>query len=125
MSTQAGAISRTFDSATDLSAKQYFIVKISAAKTVALASAATDAIAGTIQNVPVSSGLVEVAIAGGTAKVVAGGSISAGDYLTTDGNGKAVATTTDGDQVIGVAVEAGDASDVVEYIVARSRFYAA
>lgn len=124
MSTQVGAINKTFKSATDLSAKQYYIVKLSALDTVALAAAGTDAVIGTIQNVPVSSGLVEVAVGGGTAKVKLGsGGATRGAHLTSDASGTAVVTTTDGDQVIGRALQAGSEGDVIEYQIANSRIY--
>jgi len=126
MATKITPTSRTFDSATDLSAKKNYIVKMSGVNTVALASAATDALVGTIANVPVSSGLVEVDVDGGTGKVKLGsGGATRGAYLTADSSGTAVVTTTDGDQVIGKALQAGDEGDVIEYQIAHSRLYIA
>jgi hypothetical protein len=108
---------RSFKSATDLSAKQNFIVKLSASETVALASAATDVFIGTIENKPTSSGTVSVVMrhGGRTGLVVAGGTITRGDKLTSDSAGKAVTTTTGADQVLGIALESAVAGDVVEY----------
>ena len=124
MATQTIGPNRVFGSATDLSLKQFYIVKVSAANTVALASAATDFLVGTIQNKPVSSGSVEVAMrhGGGTAKVILGGTVSIGDNLTADSAGKAVATTSAGNEVLGRALYAGDAGDIIEYMPQTSKY---
>jgi hypothetical protein len=80
---------------------------------VAAASAATDKTFGVAQNdAPNAEDPVEVAIPGGGAKFLAGGTIAAGDQLTSDASGHAIATTTTGDRVIGVAEVDAVASDV-------------
>jgi hypothetical protein len=110
----------------DLSAKQYYIVKLSSGKVV-LASAAADKIVGVLDSKPVSSSTEEVVDvrarnANGTGKVVAGGNVSVGDYLTSDGSGKAIATTTGGHEVFGMALEAGVDTQVIEYLACNSRY---
>lgn len=100
----------------DLSAKQYFVVKLSS-NTVVLSSAGSDNHLGVLQNNPVSGDTADVLgrHAGNTGKVIAGGSISAGNALTSDADGKAVATTTEDDHVFGYALSAADAGDIFEY----------
>jgi hypothetical protein len=44
-----------------------------------------------------------------------GGTVNAGDWLTSDANGKAIATTTIGHQVIGRAEQPGIADDIIDY----------
>ena len=118
---------KSFKTATDLSAKQYFIVKLSAAQTVALASAATDILIGVLRNEPESGQAAEVHMinGGASAKVKAGGTISAGDMITSDSAGKAVATTTTGNYVLGMALEAAVDGDVFEFAPMNHARYAA
>ena len=72
----------------DLSAKQYFFVKMSADNTCVLCSAATDAPIGVLQNSPISGGEASVLVVGGT-KLVAGAAIAAGVKIGTASTGKA------------------------------------
>jgi hypothetical protein len=68
---------------------------------------------GICQNdVDTAGDIVEVAMLGGGAKGLAGGTIADGDYLTADANGKLVATTTPGDHVIATAMESAVAGDI-------------
>jgi len=116
-----------FKAGADLSAKQFFIVKFTAANTVGLASAATDVLLGTLRNKPEQNETAEVHLigAGGTAKVKLGGSVTAGNFLTADSAGKAVATTTTGNYVLGRALEDGDADDIIEFVPMGHGRYAA
>jgi hypothetical protein len=52
---------------------------------------------------------------GGLNPVTLGGTVNAGDWLTSDANGKAIATTTVGHQVIGRAERPGVANDIINY----------
>lgn len=86
---------------------------------VVLASAASDNFMGVLN---MDSDVVAgetVSVCGrnaeGTFKVVLGGTVAIGDDLTSDSTGAAITTTTGGDQVIGVAQEAGVAGQVIEY----------
>lgn len=107
----------TLAAGADLSAKQYYIVKDSSG-TAVLASAATDKILGVIENAPVSgdTAVVVTRNKSGTFKVKAGGVIAVGDKLTSDSAGKAVATTTGGDQVFGIARKVAADGDITEYL---------
>ena len=102
----------------DLSAKVYFIVKETALGVCDLASSSTDFIVGTINSIERKGQEIEVWSRNGstTHKVVVGtGPIAIGDYLTSDANGKAVKTTTVGDQVLGRSAMVGATGDVIEY----------
>lgn len=91
------------------------IVKLTNGEAVA-AAAATDKFIGVLA-ADVSTGAmadVRLRSAQGTVKVIAGGNIAVGDYVTSNASGKAVATTTVGQEILGMAVEAGVANDFVE-----------
>ena len=94
--------------------KQYFIVQQAADGDIELGESATDLLVGILQNKPAAD---EPALYRflGTSKVVAAGAISIGDWVTTDSAGKAVATTTDKNTVIGRALEASaNDGDIIE-----------
>lgn len=101
--------------ATTLAAKQYYIVKQHTDGTAILSAAATDKHIGVLQNAPAVGQAALVRFIG-TTKVVAGGTIAVGAWVTADSAGKAVATTTDKDVVIGTYLGAASASagDVIE-----------
>ena len=109
---------KNFKSAASLVNKQFYVVYVSAKGVVTIASAATHTLMGVITNAPQAGVGQNVAVAlpfgDRTFKVIAGGSISIGDKLTADSNGKAVATTTQNNYVFGVAVEPADAGDIFE-----------
>lgn len=98
-----------------LAAKQFFIVKQDTDGTMILAAASTDKIVGVLQNKPAVGQAALVRLLG-TTKVVAGGSIGVGAWVTSDGNGKAVATTSDHDVVLGKYLGSASAAsgDVIE-----------
>jgi hypothetical protein len=78
----------SFVSTNDLSAKQFFFVKLSANNTVVLCAAVTDIPIGILQNKPTAGQTAEVVISGIT-KVVCAASSAAGVQIGTDGAGKA------------------------------------
>jgi hypothetical protein len=101
----------------DLSAKQFYIVKPdSTAEQVVLAAAATNKLLGVLQNTPKSGEAANVRILG-TSKVIAGGSVTDGAWVTSDASGKGVATTTDKDVVVGMAMEAASSGDIFEVLL--------
>lgn len=101
--------------ATTLAAKQYYVVKQHTDGTAILSAAATDKHIGVLQNAPAVGQAALVRFIG-TTKVVAGGTISVGAWVTADSAGKVVATTTDKDVVIGTYLGSASASagDVIE-----------
>lgn len=119
MSQQVGVLDITFIAGADLSTKQYYLMKMSADNTVNIASANTDKIIGVLQNKPLSGEAAVVRVLG-TSKVISHGAaaIAAGDYLTSDSNGKAEEADADLDFVIGMALEASAAdNDIIEMLI--------
>lgn len=101
----------------DLSAAQYKLVKLSAADTVDLCSGTGDIAIGVLNNKPKASAGAQVLI-GGVGKVIAGGTIAAGDRIGTGATGLAVTKTADADWIIGVALTAAASGELVSYIAA-------
>jgi len=101
--------------ATSLATKQFYVVKQHTDGTMILAAAATDKIVGVLQNKP-AVGQAALVRFGGTTKVIAGGAINPGAWVTSDGNGKVIATTTDKDVVLGkfLGSAAAAAGDIIE-----------
>lgn len=86
-------------------AKGKVVKKGSDDKHVAVCSAATDKMVGLMQNASsAAEDVVEVAVSGG-AKGLAGGTIAMGDLLTANSDGELIATTTEDDRVIGIAMQ--------------------
>lgn len=111
--------------AADLTAKQFYAVKVDSNGKAALAGAGEFAI-GVLQNKP-NSGQAATVAWGGITKAVAGGSITAGATVAVDSNGKlvdateAVVNTSDtgaaadaviASNVIGVALAGASSGDV-------------
>ena len=112
---------KTYITAADYSAKQYYIVWLDN-QTATLADDADqsgEALMGVMQSKPSgdigASVDVQMPWGGGSGLVIAGGTITIGQELTTDGNGKAIATTTSDDHVFGVAMRGAVVGDILEY----------
>ncbi|MFT4191671.1 MAG: DUF2190 family protein [Comamonas sp.] len=89
------------------------------------ATAATDQLLGTSDELDhVAGELVEVAV-GPVPFVRLGGTVAAGDALTSDANGKAIAATVAGSRIIGFAESAGVAEDIISYLRAPGVFWVA
>lgn len=101
--------------ATTLIAKRYYAVKQHTDGTLILAAAGTDKIVGVLQNKP-AVGKAAIVRFLGTTKMVAGGTIAVGSWVTSDASGLAVATTTDKDVVIGTYLGSAAAAsgDIIE-----------
>ncbi len=114
----------TREAGADLHTKKYYLAKLTGNQAV-LATAATDAIVGVLDEVPQSTaGACSIAhVSGsGTGRVVVSAAVSVGAYLTATTGGKAVTATqtTAGSQptvrVFGRAIEAAAADgDIIEY----------
>jgi len=107
----------TFEAAADLSAKQFYIMKLASATTINVADSAAVAI-GVLQDKPKSGEQGNVAMigAGGISRVVSDGSgtaIAAGDRVKANASGKAVKAATDKDRAIGLAREASSADGTI------------
>lgn len=99
----------------DLSAKQFFLVKQTALDTVDLMAANTDLCFGVLTNAPKANQAASCQT-DGVAKVVSDGSgtaIAAGDRLASDGSGRVVKNVTADRLVIGVAMDASTAAGAV------------
>lgn len=113
---------KSFVSTNDLSLKQYFIVKADTAndQSVVLGAAATDPIVGVLQNKP-KAGQGALVRFIGTSKVIAGGTITRGDKVTSNASGQAITTVTAGNTVVGIALSSAVVGDIVEILLAISR----
>jgi hypothetical protein len=102
--------------AADLSGKIYHFVRLSAANTVNQASYAADnTLVGVLLNDPKTGEAATVQIAG-IGHITAGAAITAGDPITTNGSGRAVAASS-GQWVMGKALESAAADgDVIAAI---------
>jgi len=111
---------KSFIATNDLTGKQYYLVGFDASNVnqVVLANAQTVPAIGIVKNEGVAKKSVNIVMPQeGTYKVILGGTVSIGSWLTADANGKAVATTTVKDVVIGKAVQAGVAGDIIEVML--------
>lgn len=109
----------TLNSTNDLSLKQFYIVAVDTSNdhAVVLGAAATDPIVGVLQNKPKANQGALVRFIG-TTKVIAGGTITRGDRVTSDANGKAITTTSTGNAVLGRALVSAVAGDILEVMLA-------
>ncbi len=97
----------------DLSSSQYHFVKLSSATQVTIVAAITDVPLGILQNSPSSGQAAEVAIFG-ISKVVADGTLAAGNIIGTSADGQAdaiVAGTDTTVYVMGQAITAASAGE--------------
>ncbi len=94
----------SLESAANLTAKQYFFVKVDSNGKAALAGDGENAV-GVLQNDPNTGEAAAIAVSGVT-KVVAGGNITTGAAVAANADGEAV-TATSGEFILGVALEAG------------------
>jgi len=106
----------------NLSGKEYYFVTLDtsdADRVVNLAAAASAPVfilgEGADGSTTEAIGTLMVA---GFGKLKLGGSVSRGDRLTSDGNGKGIATTTNNDWYGAIAMEAGVSNDVIEVLIA-------
>lgn len=97
-----------------LESKETYIVQLDASGNLEVAEGATDLLVGVcVAGAP--AGAAATYRHTGTAKVILGtGGAAIGDWITSDTAGKGIVTTTNRDVVIGRALEAGDAGDVIE-----------
>jgi hypothetical protein len=110
---------QTYPAGADLSSYQHYIMTLDTNGRVNVAAGAGTPLVGVLLNKPAATGrAAEIAGPGCIAKVIAGGAINEGDWITSDSAGKATATTTAGDEVLGFAKTAASASgDLFEVVV--------
>ncbi len=102
--------------ATSLAGKLHYLMKLHTDGTLVLAAAASDKIIGVLREEAVVGDPATVQY-GGIGKVIAGGTVAPGDLLTSDGSGKAIATTSTGNRIVGIALTAADANDIFSFAV--------
>ena len=79
------------------------------------ATGATVALVGTTDKLgKLSNGRVDVCT-GGIPEVALGGTVAAGDPLTSDASGKAVKATAAGNRILGFALVSGASGDIIPY----------
>jgi len=124
MATTGGTIlTETIEAGADLSAKQFrFVVLNTSGQLVAVSSAGADA-DGVLLNKPDAAGKAAEFAFGGIVKVVAGGSITAGDKVQSDAAGEAL-TAASGDHVLGKALKDADDGDLVEVLLVSKHILA-
>jgi hypothetical protein len=112
-----------FKATATLAAKQFYILQLSStAGELKLATSGTSRIVGVIVGDAPAGEAVELVAIGMPGKVAAETSVSVGSWLTSSSTGRAKATTTEGDTVIGQALEAtSTAGDIIKYLGAVSR----
>lgn len=112
-------------SGADLSTNKGYVVKFNASRKVVLATAATDKIIGVLADGGrVSGDAVDIVTVNGSGsyKGIAGATIALDDFLTVDGTGRLIPTTTAGHRVIGQAAGAAVVGQQVEYFKANFKF---
>lgn len=91
MATFIKGVTISLVAAADLSAKQFFAAKVDSNGKAAVAGAG-EACIGVVQNNPLAGSPASIMVSG-TTKAKAGGSITAGDFVAADANGKFVSAT--------------------------------
>lgn len=115
MSQSVRGFEKSKECSEDLSSHQFGIVQLAADGTVEKGEGATDLLVGVLQNTPESGEQATYRFIGTSkVKIGAGGGIAVGAWVTSDAAGLGIATTTDADTIIGRALEAGDAGDIIE-----------
>lgn len=105
----------------DLSAKQFHIVQMDSSGDMEVGESATDLLLGVLQDKP-ESGQAGTYRHQGTTKVIASAAIAIGARVTSANDGEAVTTTTNGDIVVGIALEAATAQgDIIEIQLVMSK----
>ncbi len=92
----------------------YLFVKAGAADgQVAVAAAATDKLLGISNQVGFAANDTSEYVALGEAKLKLGGTVALGDPLTSDASGQGITTSTAGNRVGAIALQAGVIGDVI------------
>jgi hypothetical protein len=108
-------VSISLEAGVDLSAKQYHFVSMSTDGQIDPTGDGLAAI-GVLQNDPSAAGRAATVGISGVTKIVCAGNINPGQPIASDAAGKAVAAATSGDVILGVALAAGNANDIIPMI---------
>lgn len=126
MASYTSSSRRGFKAGADLSAAQFSAVKLDTNGNVILAVAATDQVIGVLENGPKANDTADVFLRSGNGsyKIKAGGTIAIGQKLTIDSSGRAIyvtGTPTAGNEIVGVALEAGVVGQIIEVLTVFDR----
>ena len=105
----------TLKAGADLSAKQYYFVKLNSSGNAVVCAAATDIPVGVLQNNPVANQAAEIVVIGLT-KVSTDAALAIGNFIGTSSDGQADAKTVGTDTteyVVGVAMVTSGAADTI------------
>ena len=108
-----GASEFTFEAGADLSALQYFAVKLNSSGQVVPVTAITDDVVGILQNKPISGAAATVWMAG-ISKLKTSAAITAGAVVGPSANGRGVAAST---KPFGRALDTTTAADQIASVV--------
>lgn len=131
MATEFTGLTRSYQANADLSAKQFFCMKLhTVAGQIAICAAATDNMLGLLQNKPAAAGRAAEIMTLGWSKadVAAATDIAINDLLGTDTNGRLVKRTpSNNDIVSAIAEEAATSAtgDVITVFVFPPTWYGA
>lgn len=115
MSTENKLQTLTLLAGADLSTKQYCHVKMSADRTVVAAGNGEEAV-GVLQDKPAAAARAAAVGFAGVSKVLLGGTVTAGQYISSDANGAAVVPAT-GERITGICIVGGAAGVVGEALL--------
>lgn len=118
MATEEILRNHSFPAGADLSAAQFLFVKLNSSGQIILAGAGEDAI-GILQDKPAAAGRAGAVGVRGRSKVVFGGTVAIGAYVTSDAAGKAV-TAGSGEKTLGICVEGGAADTIGSVLLDRA-----
>lgn len=91
------------------------LVKADSTEGQVIVSTADARVLGVLDNKP-ASGQEAAVIVSGSAKIVAGGNITYGAYIVSDGSGQAIVKTAEVN-IVGIALQAGASGDLVEVLL--------
>lgn len=115
MSTENKLVTHSMLAAADLSTKQYCHVKVTADRTVNVAGNGQECL-GILQDKPAAAARACSVGTGGISKVLLGGTVNAGQYISSDANGAAVVPAT-GERITGLCTLGGAAGVVGEALI--------
>lgn len=106
----------TMRASADLSASQFCFVNVNSSGQIALAGVDAD-IVGILQDKPSALDRAGNVAIGGKSKVLCGGTITAGQRVTSDANGKAIAVASGSAVSAGVAMASGVSGQIIDMVI--------
>ena len=117
MSAEYPGMNLPFIAGQDLSTKQFLFMNLATDGQIDPCGNGADSI-GVLQDKPNAAGLVASCMVSGVSQVIAGGVLDEGQRVTSDANGKAVATIAEDEYVLGVVYKpAGAENEIAEILL--------